>query len=79
MNKTEIVKLIQAALPDAEIAIDELADDGDHYAARITSAHFRNKSRLEQHKLVYDALGDRMGRDLHALALQTFTPDGKAT
>jgi stress-induced morphogen len=75
MNAGEIELLIKAALPDARVTIRDLAGDGDHYAAEVVSETFRGKSRVQQHKLVYDALQGRMGGALHALALQTGVPD----
>jgi len=75
MNAGDIEALIRAALPDARITIRDLAGDGDHYAAEVVSATFRGKSRVEQHKLVYDALRGNMGGALHALALQTSIPE----
>ncbi len=66
--------LIRESLPDAEVPIDDLAGDGDHYRAHIVSEQFRGKSRLQQHQLVYQALGGRMGGELHALALSTSPP-----
>ena len=74
MPAAEIEALIKAALPDAQIYIEALVDDGDHYRARVTSAAFAGKSRVQQHKLVYDALGGRMGGELHALQLVTAIP-----
>ena len=74
MQPAEIEALIKAALPDAEITIEDLAGDGDHYAATIVSESFRGKSRVQQHQLVYAALRGRMGGELHALALQTSAP-----
>ena len=74
MAASEIEALIRAAFPDAEVSIDDLAGDGDHYQARVVSAAFKGKSRVEQHKMVYDALKGRMGGALHALALQTSAP-----
>ena len=62
------------AFPDAEIAIDDLAGDGDHYRARIVSSAFAGLSRVKQHQLVYAALKGQMGGDLHALALETSAP-----
>lgn len=62
------------AFPDAEIVIDDLAGDGDHYRARIISTAFEGLSRVRQHQLVYAALKGRMGGELHALALETSTP-----
>ena len=75
MNPQEIEKLIQEALPDAKIEIRDMAGDGDHYAAAVVSESFRGKSRVQQHQMVYDALKGNMGEALHALALQTSTPD----
>lgn len=75
MSASEIEQLIRAALPDARVAIRELAADGDHYAAEVVSEQFRGKSRVQQHKMVYDALKGNMGGALHALALQTSIPD----
>lgn len=74
MQAAEIEAMILAALPDAAVTITDLAGDGDHYAARVTSAAFAGKSRVAQHKLVYDALGGRMGGVLHALQLTTAVP-----
>jgi stress-induced morphogen len=75
MQASEIENLIRAALPDARIAVEDLAGDGDHYAATVISESFRGLSRVKQHQLVFQALGGRMGGELHALALQTATPD----
>ncbi|MEY4160061.1 MAG: hypothetical protein RLZZ136_682 [Pseudomonadota bacterium] len=75
MAAADIEALIKAALPDAEVIITDLAGDGDHYAARVTSALFSGKPRVAQHKLVYDALGGRMGGVLHALQLTTSVPN----
>ncbi|UVI39232.1 BolA family protein [Qipengyuania spongiae] len=74
MQADEIERLIRAALPDAEVTIRDLAGDGDHYAAHVVTPAFEGKSRVQQHKLVYDALGGRMGGELHALQLTTATP-----
>ena len=67
----EIKKLIKEAMPDAEVAIQDLAGDENHYSATIKSKIFVGKSRIEQHKLVYKALNGKMGNELHALALNT--------
>ena len=67
----EIKKLIQEAMPDAEIAIQDLAGDENHYSATIKSKIFSGKSKIEQHKMVYKALKGKMGNELHALALNT--------
>jgi stress-induced morphogen len=71
MNAQEIEGLIKAALPDAVVEIKDLAGDGDHYAATVTSAAFQGKSRVQQHQMVYQALQGRMGGVLHALVLTT--------
>ena len=71
MEAAEIERLIKAALPDARVEIRDLAGDGDHYAASVVSPSFKGKSRVQQHKIVYDALQGQMGGVLHALALQT--------
>jgi stress-induced morphogen len=65
---------LKAAFPDAEIHIDDLAGDGDHYRARIVSAAFSGLSRVKQHQLVYAALKGKVGGELHALALETQAP-----
>ncbi|NLR72503.1 BolA family transcriptional regulator [Novosphingobium sp. ERN07] len=75
MPAAEIEAMIRAALPDAEIEITDLAGDGDHYAARVVSASFAGMPRVKQHKLVYEALGGRMGGELHALQLTTAVPN----
>ena len=75
MPAAEIEALIKAALPDAEVEIRDLAGDSDHYQAYVTSAAFAGKSRVQQHKLVYEALGGRMGGELHALQLITAVPN----
>lgn len=74
MTTSELHHLIKEALPDAEIRIDDLAGDGDHYAATVISAAFQGKTRVQQHQMVYNALKGRMGGELHALALQTNVP-----
>ncbi len=74
MDANEIERLIKAAIPDARIEIKDLAGDGDHYAAHVVSASFKGKTRVVQHKMVYDALQGRMGGILHALALTTAAP-----
>ena len=67
----EITNLLKKSLPDAEISIKDLAGDNNHYSATIISKKFNGKSKIEQHKLVYDALRGKMGGELHALALKT--------
>jgi len=75
MAAAEIEGLIKAAFPDAQVTIEDLRGDGDHYAATIVSAAFKGKNRVQQHQMVYAALKGRMGGALHALALQTSAPD----
>lgn len=74
MESAEIIRLIQESIPDAEVHIDDLRGDGDHYAAEVLSASFSGISRVQQHQMVYKALKGRMGEQLHALALKTGTP-----
>ena len=75
MSAGEIEQMIRSALPDADVRIEDLRGDGDHYAAHTVSEAFRGKSRVAQHQLVYAALQGRMGTELHALSLQTKAPD----
>ena len=79
MAANEIEAMIRAALPDARVTVEDLAGDGDHYAATVTSGAFRGLSRVKQHQLVYAALRGRMGGELHALALQTSVPEPETT
>ena len=74
MAASEIERMIKEALPDAEVTIEDLRGDGDHYAAHIVSAAFKGKTRVQQHQIVYQGLRGRMGGELHALALQTAVP-----
>lgn len=74
MEASQIERLIREAIPDAEVTIEDLRGDGDHYAAYVVSASFKGKSRVQQHQMVYEALKGRMGNELHALALQTSAP-----
>jgi len=74
MDAHEIERLIKATFPDAKVEIRDLAGDGDHYAATITSSAFKGKSRVQQHQMVYAALKGNMGGALHALALTTQVP-----
>lgn len=74
MSASEIESLIRAALPDASVTVEDLAGDGDHYAATVVSEQFRGLPRVRQHQIVYAALRGRMGGELHALALQTSAP-----
>jgi len=75
MPARAIEAAIRAAFPDAEITITDLAGDGDHYAAMVVSSAFKGKTRVQQHKMIYDALKGRMGSELHALSLQTAAKD----
>lgn len=69
----EIQKLIETGLPDAHVEVH--GDDGQHFAALVVSPSFAGKGMVEQHRMVYAALGDKMGGDIHALSLRTRTPD----
>jgi stress-induced morphogen len=74
MDAADITAMIKEALPDAIVTIDDLAGDGEHYAATVVSSAFKGKSRVQQHQMVYAALRGKMGGELHALALQTNLP-----
>jgi stress-induced morphogen len=75
MTAEEIEAVIRAGLPDAEITVEDLAGDGNHYRAHVVAPAFRGKTRVQQHQMVYQALGGRMGGALHALALTTAAPE----
>ena len=75
MSAGDIERFIKEALPDADVVINDLRGDGDHYSAFVKSAAFSGKSRVQQHQLVYQALKGNMGGELHALALTTNAPD----
>lgn len=75
MDAQDIAALIRENLPEAEVSIEDLAGDGNHYRAHVVSPAFRGKSRVQQHQMVYQALGARMGGELHALALTTSAPE----
>ena len=74
MPANEIEKLIKIAFPDAIVTIEDLRGDGDHYACNVVSTAFTGMNRVQQHQLVYKALGGRMAGELHALALQPSAP-----
>jgi stress-induced morphogen len=74
MAANDLEAELRQAFPDAEIVIEDLAGDGDHYRARITSAVFAGMPRVRQHQLVYAALKGKVGGELHALALETAAP-----
>lgn len=75
MDPHAIEKMIRTGLPDATVVITDLRGDGDHYAAKVTSPAFRGLSRVQQHQMVYGALKGFVGTELHALSLQTLTPE----
>ncbi|HEX3673077.1 MAG TPA: BolA/IbaG family iron-sulfur metabolism protein [Rhizomicrobium sp.] len=75
MAASEIEKLIKEAFPDADVTMTALADDNDHWSALVASSAFKGKTRVQQHQMVYEALGGRMGGVLHALSLQTAVKD----
>ena len=77
MSADEIRAHLLEAFPDADIVIQDLAGDGDHYRAKVTTAAFRGLPRVRQHQLVYAALKGKMGGELHALALETSAPAGE--
>ena len=72
--QSDLEAILRDGFPDAEIKVDDLAGDGDHYKARIVSSAFKGLPRVRQHQLVYAALKGRMGGELHALALETSAP-----
>lgn len=74
MDAITIEALIREALPDAVVSIQDLAGDGDHYAATVISSAFAGKSKVQQHQMVYASLKGKMGGELHALALTTSVP-----
>ena len=74
MAAADIEAMICAALPGAEVTIRDLAGDGNHYAAHVVAPQFAGIGRVQQHKLVYAALGGRMGGELHALQVTTQVP-----
>ena len=75
MEAAHIEALIREGIPDAKVIIEDLRGDGDHYSALVISEAFRGKSRVQQHQMVFAAMQGKMGGDLHAMALQTVTPD----
>ena len=76
MNLKEIEKLIKESIPDALIEIQDLAGDGNHYSATVSSSTFVGKTKIEQHKIVYASLKGKMGNELHALAIKTKEKNG---
>lgn len=75
MEASEIEALIREGIPDAKVIIEDLRGDGDHYSALVISEAFRGKSRVAQHQMVFAAMQGKMGGQLHAMALQTATPE----
>ncbi len=75
MDAALIEDLIRSGIPEAQVRIEDLRGDGDHYAAYVVSPAFAGKSRVQQHQMVYAALQGKMGGELHALALQTSVPE----
>jgi acid stress-induced BolA-like protein IbaG/YrbA len=73
MNPEQIAQLIRAALPGAQVSVQ--SDDNTHFAARIVAREFIGKRSLARHQLVYKALGESMGREIHALSIEALTPD----
>ena len=78
ISQDELHTRLQDAFPGAEVVVQDLAGDGDHYRARIVSEAFRGLTRLGQHQLVYQALGGRVGGEIHALALETLAPPAES-
>ena len=76
MDLEEIKKLIKEEFPDATVDIQDLAGDGNHYSATVISSQFKGKSKIQQHKMVYNSLKGKMGNELHALALKTKDTNG---
>ena len=76
LKSEEIKKLIKESIPDAEIIIQDLAGDNNHYSATIKSKIFNGKTKIEQHKIVYKSLKGKMGNELHALAIKTKEKNG---
>ena len=74
MKANEIEELILQTFPNAKVTIEDLRGDGDHYAAQIIAEEFKGKSRVQQHQMIYNAMGGRVGKELHALALNTSAP-----
>ncbi len=72
MQVEDIAELIKSGVPDCEVEVD---GDGTHFTAIIVSNVFAGKNMVQQHQLVYGALGDKMGGEIHALSIQTYTPE----
>ncbi len=72
----ELKERIEAALPGAEVAVEDLTGGGDHFRAEVVSERFEGLGRIQQHKLVYDVFGSEVGGAIHALSIKTSTPGG---
>ena len=77
MNPEQIAQLIRAALPEAQVRVE--SDDNTHFAARVVSREFIGKRSIARHQLIYKALGERMGREIHALSIEALTPEEDGT
>ena len=73
LSKEDLEKYIKNSIPDSTVIIEDLRGDGDHYSATVISKSFEGKTKIEQHKMVYDSLEGKMGKELHALMLKTKT------
>ena len=73
MSQKQIEMLIKDSIPESEVIIEDLRGDGDHFSATVISKTFIGKNKIQQHKMVYDSLKGRMGKELHALMLKTKT------
>ena len=73
LSKEDLEKYIKNSIPDSTVIIEDLRGDGDHYSATVISKSFEGKTKIEQHKIVYDSLEGKMGNELHALMLKTKT------
>ena len=71
---SELEHRITAALPGAQVRVEDLTGGGDHFRAEIVSDRFEGLSRIQQHKLIYDVFGDEVGGPIHALSIKTSTP-----
>ena len=75
-TSAELQERIAAALPGADVKVEDLTGGGDHFRAEVVSDRFDGLSRIEQHKLVYGIFGDEVGGAIHALSIKTSTPGG---
>jgi stress-induced morphogen len=75
-TSSELKERIEAALPGADVAVEDLTGGGDHFRAEVVSDRFDGLSRIQQHKLVYDVFGAEIGGPIHALSIKTSTPGG---